>query len=118
MNEACASNDLLRTKLFGLMWVLTALLVAGQVVWPRANAWLAAVLLLMWGLFCSVNAARCGRLHCYVTGPLLLLAALAVVLVGLGVVHIPSMWLNIAVVGGVLLALLAELFFGKYVKRA
>ena len=38
------------------------------------------------GLGCLVNAARCGRLHCYVTGPLYLAAALYVVLSAFGLV--------------------------------
>jgi len=46
------------------------------------------------GVGCVINAARCGRLHCYFTGPMFLLGALAIFLVGfeyldLGWFHVP-----------------------------
>lgn len=36
---------------------------------------------------CVVNAARCGRLHCYFTGPLFLFAAAGTFLRGLEIVR-------------------------------
>ncbi len=35
-----------------------------------------------------VNARRCGRLHCYITGPVYLLAAIYVALAAVGIVPI------------------------------
>ena len=40
------------------------------------------------GVGCLANAAQCGRIHCYFTGPLYLLAAVFVALSALGVVSL------------------------------
>jgi hypothetical protein len=37
------------------------------------------------GVACLVNAMRCGRVHCYITGPFFLAMAAATLLYGLGV---------------------------------
>jgi hypothetical protein len=37
---------------------------------------------------CLVNASRCGRLHCYITGPIFLLAAIYVGLSTMSIVRI------------------------------
>jgi len=101
-----------------LLWGLpVALLIAG-VNWPgvRLLLWIPAFLVA--GAACLVNAARCGRIHCYVTGPLFLLAALYFVLRGFHVVPVaPGIFLY-SFVGIVLLARLAEFPLGKYRKRA
>ena len=77
--------------------------------------WLPA--LLMMGVACLRNAARCGRVHCYITGPLSLLAAVYVALSAFHVVPMqPGMFLNI-ILGVAVLAYLAEIPFGKYRKR-
>lgn len=47
-------------------------------VWSAALAWM--------GLGCVLNALRCHRLHCYVSGPVLLAGALVAALLGLGAV--------------------------------
>ena len=41
--------------------------------------WIWIVALLWMGGACLVNAVRCGRLHCYVTGPFFLLGAIGLV---------------------------------------
>ncbi len=46
--------------------------------------WLWAPAFLIMGVTCVVNASRCGRLHCYLAGPLFLVAALLLALVGAG----------------------------------
>ncbi|GIX16787.1 MAG: hypothetical protein KatS3mg119_0973 [Rhodothalassiaceae bacterium] len=38
------------------------------------------------GIACLMNARRCGRRHCYITGPLFLLAAVHILLVGARVI--------------------------------
>jgi len=70
------------------------------------------------GLGCLVNAARCGRLNCYVTGPLYLVAALCLALsvFGLVVVH-PDLFLIVVLVVSCL-AQCAEIPLGKHRKRA
>lgn len=80
------------------------------IVWP-------AVLTFM-GVACWLNARRCGRVHCYVTGPFFLLLALVGLLYGLGVVPLGARgWsmLSIAlVVGSVVLVYVPEWLFGRY----
>ena len=70
------------------------------------------------GLGCLVNAARCGRLHCYVTGPLYLAAALYVVLSAFGLVVVlhPGLFL-IVLLALSYLAQCAEIPLGMYRKK-
>src|SRR5207247_6076405 len=56
---------------------------------PSANAAVDARLRRR-GVACVVNAAHCGRVHCYVTGPLYLLAAIATLLAGMEFVPLRS----------------------------
>jgi hypothetical protein len=60
----------------------------------------------------------CGRMHCYFTGPLFLLAAIFVALSGLGVVSLhPGLFLLI-VLGACCLAGCAEIPLGRYRRRS
>jgi hypothetical protein len=83
------------------------------VVWPAA--------LSILGAACVANALRCGRMHCYITGPFFLGMALVALLYGLGVVPLGGNgWKVIGLtilVGAIALCCLPELFFGKYRKR-
>jgi hypothetical protein len=65
-----------------------------------------------------VNAARCGRLHCHITGPLFLLGSALTILNAVGIVAISWNLLGIAILAGVALAYAPELIVGKYVRRA
>ncbi len=67
------------------------------------------------GAACVVNAAQCGRVHCYITGPLYLLAAVATLLAGMGFVPLRSSWIGGVVLGGTILAYVPEWVRGKYV---
>ncbi len=92
------------------------MLVVG-VFWSEARVWLWTPALLVAGTACLVNAARCGRLHCYFTGPLLLLAALATILSNLHILPLHWGWILDSVVSGVALAYVLEVPLGKYIKR-
>src|SRR5215469_13867340 len=46
-------------------------------IWAAAFAWM--------GTGCILNALRCARLHCFISGPVLWLGAIATALVGIGV---------------------------------
>ena len=64
-----------------------------------------------------VNALRCGRLHCYLTGPFFLVLAGVALLYGLGVLPLGSdpwglLWTILAV--GAVLACSSEWLFGRY----
>jgi hypothetical protein len=70
------------------------------------------------GAACVANALRCGRVHCYATGPFFLAMALVTLLYGLGVIPMGNhAWNLIALavlVGGIALCCLPEVFFGRY----
>ena len=68
------------------------------------------------GAGCLANAARCGRIHCYVTGPLFLLAAIFVAMSAFGIVPLhPGVFL-LVVFGVCCLAMCAEIPLGRYRK--
>jgi hypothetical protein len=62
--------------------------------------------------------AHCGRVHCYITGPLYLLAAVATVLAGTDLVPLRSSWIGGTVLAGTILAYVPEWVRGKHVARA
>ncbi len=61
------------------------LLVIGAFTGSAARTALWTTALTVMGCACVVNAARCGRRHCYFTGPVFLLGALASLTYGVGV---------------------------------
>ncbi len=85
----------------------------------RTATWTAALGVL--GVACIANAVRCGRIHCYLTGPFFLAMALAALLYGLGIVSLGRNGWNllsrIVLVGGLALCCLPEWFLGKYWRR-
>lgn len=82
----------------------------------RMIVWTAACLIMSVG--CFVNAMRCGRLHCYWTGPFFLLGAIASLTYGLGILPLgESGWGIIGyslLAGVVFLTYLPEYFLGRY----
>ncbi len=84
--------------------------------WVAAAAW--AVAFLWMGAACLVNASRCGRLHCYFSGPVLLLGALLASLIGSRVIAFgPHGLLAVAAATLTLagLTFVLERVWGKYV---
>ena len=74
------------------------------------------------GIACQMNARRCGRRHCYLTGPFFLAMAAAALLHGTGIVPLGDkgfLWLGIVLlVGGYgVLWKLPEYLWGTYVKE-
>src|SRR5215470_6061494 len=87
----CESRDILssRRRVFVLYWLpAIAIVVAGAPAisnsW-RTVVWVVALTIM--GAACILNALRCGRVHCYITGPFFVLMALAALLYGLGILH-------------------------------
>ncbi len=112
----CQANDLTCEGRGLFLWCLPiAALIVGY-SWASARPWLWIPAFLVMGIACLANASRCGRVHCYFTGPLFLLAA---VYVALGEFHLvpwrPAILLDTVLVL-TLLAYLAELPLGKYRK--
>lgn len=119
-SATCSENDLLRSRwATGLLWVgpwvlIVATASTGGIAHTAAWTFAFAVA----GVACAVNALRCGRLHCYYTGPLFLLAALASLLYGLGLLPLGPHgwdWILWVAAGGTLLACCGlEMLLGKY----
>jgi hypothetical protein len=86
--QACRRTDLVGSRLGWLVWGLPGALVVIGIAWGAARAWLWGPSLSIAGSACVANASRCGRLHCFVTGPVFLLGAFATLLDGAGVVAI------------------------------
>jgi hypothetical protein len=72
------------------------------------------------GTACIANAVRCGRLHCYVTGPFFVAMAVVTLMYGLGAVRLGGNGWNLIgltiLAGAIALCCLPELFLGKYRK--
>jgi len=118
------ARDLLSrpSRAFVLFWLpAIAILIAGG-SWV-SNGWRTAVwgsALAVIGIACVVNALRCGRVHCYITGPFFLLMAIISLLYGLGLMALGHHGWNVigvtTLVGAIVLCCIPEMVFGKYRK--
>lgn len=90
-------------------------ILAADFVWAAPAAWTTA---LAWmGAACLLNARRCGRLHCYFSGPILLIGAVAVVALTLGALDLGAYGLTTTVAVALALAAFTyglERVWGKY----
>jgi len=81
--------------------------------------WVAA--LAVAGVGCVANASRCGRVHCYFTGPFFLLAAGVTLTYGLGVLPLGAngwLWIGLGLAAGSgMLGYLPEQIWSKYRPR-
>lgn len=131
--NACTTNsgnDLLgRPWTMVLLWIVPwILIIVSGAIANRVTGADDSVLTIIWafgftvmGVACLVNARGCGRRHCFYTGPLFLLAALASLLYGLQVLPLGRNgwnWIFDTTVAGSLLACFGlEKLFGKYATR-
>jgi len=80
------------------------------IVWP--------VLLTFMGVACLLNARRCGRTHCYVTGPFFLILAGIALLYGIRILPLGTMgWSTLSAafaIGGIVLCCVPEVLLGRY----
>src|SRR6266576_126328 len=75
------------TKMF-LFWCLPSFAFAlGFFVSPGLKTVLWTLSLGFMGTLCSLNASRCGRIHCYFTGPFFILGAVASLAYGIGLLQ-------------------------------
>jgi len=103
---------------WGPGWAWAAGIFLGMYVDPALRTWIGTPALGVMGLGCLWNAARCGRLHCYFTGPFLLLMAALWLLEGLGRLPLHWGWLAlVTVVGNFALNVLPERLWGTYCPR-
>jgi hypothetical protein len=111
----CSQRDLVGGVWALVLWCLpTGLILVGALL-PAARAVLWIPSFAIMGIACLANARGCGRLHCFVTGPLFLLAALASALDAFEVVRIDWRMIFVGVGVGTLLAYSFEWRRGKYV---
>jgi len=101
-----------------LIWGPAAVLIIAGDHWASLRPWLWFAGFLVAGAACLANAARCGRRHCYFTGPLFLLAAVYNALAGFHLVPTNETVFLGVVVGAGVLARLSELVLGRYARRA
>ncbi|MDX1624581.1 MAG: hypothetical protein R3199_11460 [Gemmatimonadota bacterium] len=107
-SEVCPPGEIRGWSAIVLWGIPAALIVAGG-VWSELYLWLATPAFAVMGIACVANAARCGRLHCYATGPLLL--AMAAYHVAVALELAPAAWLDeagIVLLAGIVLAFAAE----------
>ena len=104
-----------------LLWRLPAVVivvVAFLDVGSQATGTVWALCLSVFGFGCVSNAMRCGRLHCYFTGPFFLMMAVASLLHGFGLISLGSLgwlWIGlVTVVGGIGLTVVSERIWGQY----
>lgn len=112
-------RDLVATPLgFALHWGLPIAAMLAVIGVPHpVKTWVWVAALVWMGGACLWNARRCGRRHCYWTGPFFLVMTLPVLAYGYGVVPLGIdgwKWLGIAIgVGAVLITAITERG-GKY----
>ena len=115
---ACEAHDLLRGWKGFLLWCVPICAVIVGISWPKGRPWLWIAAFLVMGIACLANARRCGRLHCYLTGPLFLLAAAYVVLAEFRLVPMRAVVFVDVVSALAVLGCLAEVPFGRYRRGA
>jgi hypothetical protein len=101
------------TKMF-LFWCLPSFVFAlGFFVSPGLRTVLWTLSLGFMGTLCLLNASRCGRIHCYFTGPFFILGA--VTSLGYGIGLSGWKWIgNITIIGAIVLSSIPELVLGRY----
>ncbi len=115
---SCEAKDWTCGGMSLFLWCLPIAAVIVGSSWTSARPWLWIPAFLVMGIACLANAARCGRVHCYITGPLFLLAAVYVALAEFHFVPMrPGIFLDVLILLTIL-AFLAELPLGRYRKNA
>lgn len=116
------SRDILRNRwISGAVFWLPALAVIASGFLNIDQGWRAAiwvVALTTMSAGCVANALRCGRVHCYLTGPFFLVMAIVAFLYGLGVVPLSGAGWNIlgltVLFGFLALWVIPEIFLRRY----
>jgi len=119
------ADDTRQLPVFLLKYGIPLLVLVSTQWWSEYLAANTLIISMVWvagltimGLACLVNARRCGRVHCYFTGPYMLVFAIVFLLYG-SEIYQPA-WVdmstlaNTALWGTGLLWVVTELIFGKY----
>lgn len=119
----CKSRDILSNSWRALVvfWLpAITIAVAGSSGFSsgwRTIVWTAALGTM--GVACLANALRCGRVHCYITGPFFLAMAAVTLSYGLGVLPLGrNGWslIGLTILAGGIVLCCPEMLFGKYRK--
>ncbi len=110
-------NDLVLSRASWLLWGIPMALGAFAILWPFARPFLLTAAFMWAGFACVVNAKRCGRFHCHITGPLYLGLGLVSALIGLGVLNIDWRWIGVVFALGTGIAYLPEFAGWQYVRH-
>jgi hypothetical protein len=116
--KICQSQDLACGRSAILLWYLPVFALFIGLGWTEARPWLWIPAFLVMGIACLANAARCGRLHCFVTGPIYLSSAVYVALASFGLVPLRPGIFMLIVLGITTLACVAERPLGTYKNKA
>ncbi len=123
-DEACARRDLsARAGSFLAVWGAPALVGIAASIFAPSITWSAGAwsLAFAWmGAACLINARRCGRLHCYFSGPILLAGALLTGLIALRLLDADATGLVAIAIGALVFASLTyalEFAWGRYLRR-
>ena len=114
-SSGCSSQDLVGGRWAVALWFIPTALVLIGVLMPSARALLWIPSFAVMGVACLVNARGCGRLHCFVTGPLFLAASLATALDRFAFTAIGWKVIFVGAGVGTLFAYSLEWLRGKYV---
>ncbi len=126
MSTQQRTNDLANHPLpFALVWGVPIAIIIGmnfaQPYLPFSTIVIIMAAAVAWmGLSCVVNALRCGRLHCKLTGPIFLIGSAAILASGFGLLGEPGLFINEIVWGTFVLALSTfalEWIWGPYGER-
>ncbi len=119
------SRDILQDwRITGIAFGLPILAIVASGLPGVAESWQTGIWvgsLVVMGAACIVNAFRCGRVHCYLTGPFFIVMAIVALFYGLGMLRLGAHgWSTISVaviVGALLLCCVPEALFGRYRRR-
>lgn len=115
--KSCKSYDLVLGWQAILLWCLPVIALIVGSYWQRARLMLWIPAFSVMGVACLVNARRCGRVHCYITGPLSLLAIGYIILSRFHLLPMDVGYFLDSVLGIAILAFLVELPLGRYRTR-
>ena len=110
----CRARDLACSRRAIMLWYLPAVALFVPVSTDVARAWIWTTALTVMGVACLVNARRCGRLHCYVTGPVFLAGAGLSLLHSLGLPLLSWDWTGGLVLAGWVVGHAIEAVRGRY----
>lgn len=115
--QNCETSDLAHGWSAVLLWGVPVIALVVGSYFPRVRLALWIPAFLVMGVACLVNARRCGRVHCFVTGPVSLLAIGYVVLAQFHTLPMNAGYFLDSVLAISVLAYLIEIPLGRYRQR-